>query len=102
MGTFDDGNSSRHYGHALVVGLSRFPKMLTRRHSHEQLKKTRVKSFIKMVNFKHFMPTRYKIAIQDLKSIITSDSLENTKKRVKVSRSSKKILEEEFKSGKSN
>jgi len=96
----DFGHMIRPYGHAFVIGISKIPKMLIRRHSYRQLKKARTKTFIQMVNFKHLMPTRYNIQIEDMKSLITSDSLETSNKKVKINKCSKTIFEDKFKKGK--
>merc|ERR1719387_2715500 len=90
------------YGHAFVIGISKIPKMLTQRHSHRQLKKARIKTFIQMVNFKHLMPTRYNIQIEDMKSLITPDLLETSNKKVKINKCSKTIFEDKFKKGKAS
>merc|ERR1712137_1159213 len=63
----DDGTSGRAYGHALVVGLSKYPKKVKKNDSKEkQAKAKRSKCFIKMVNYNHLMPTRYTLDV-DLK-----------------------------------
>mmetsp|Transcript_5333 Transcript_5333/g.19519 ORF Transcript_5333/g.19519 Transcript_5333/m.19519 type:complete len:85 (+) Transcript_5333:133-387(+) len=57
--TFDDGNSSRPYSHALVVGMAKYPRKVVKKHSEvQQAKRSRCKAFIKMVNYNHIMPTR--------------------------------------------
>merc|ERR1712093_239160 len=80
--TFDDGTSSRPYGHALVIGISKYPRKVTRKQSNRlQTKKTRIKAFIRTFNFKHLMPTRYSLGVEELKSNITNNTTNNLVKR---------------------
>ncbi|XP_058758812.1 large ribosomal subunit protein eL27-like [Vicia villosa] len=64
---FDDGTRECSYGHALVAGIKKYPnKVIT----HE----SRVKAFVKLVNYQHLMPTRYTLDV-DLKEVVTNDAL---------------------------
>ncbi|KAF5825972.1 60S ribosomal protein L27 [Dunaliella salina] len=95
----DDGTSTRPYGHALLVGLQKEPRKVTKRQNQKkQEKKCSVKTFIKTVNYNHLMPTRYTLDL-DLKNV-TGDVLENTTKKVEARKECKKLLEEKFKTGK--
>ena len=51
------------------------------------------------INYNHLMPTRYTIDV-DLKSVVTSDVMENSSKRTEACKASKKALEERFATGK--
>lgn len=42
-----------------------------------------LQSFIKVVNYQHIMPTRYTLDV-DLKSLVTTDVVENSTKRKEV------------------
>jgi len=56
---FDEGASSRSYGHALVAGINRYPRKVTRDMSKKLVaKRSTIKPFVKLVNFNHLMPTR--------------------------------------------
>lgn len=46
-------------------------------------KKSQVKAFVKLVNYNHIMPTRYQLDV-DLKTVVTSDKLENSTKRLET------------------
>ena len=59
----------------------------------------RMKTFVKVINYNHPMPTRYTIDV-DLKSVVTSDVMENSSKRTEACKASKKALEERFATGK--
>eukprot|EP00237_Pycnococcus_provasolii_P012872 CAMPEP_0205948644 /NCGR_PEP_ID=MMETSP1459-20131121/922_1 /ASSEMBLY_ACC=CAM_ASM_001120 /TAXON_ID=41880 /ORGANISM="Pycnococcus provasolii, Strain RCC931" /LENGTH=146 /DNA_ID=CAMNT_0053319989 /DNA_START=245 /DNA_END=686 /DNA_ORIENTATION=+ len=97
---YDDGTSGRAYGHALVVGLSKYPRRVKRKDSKEkQAKDKRLKCFVKMTNYNHLMPTRYTLDV-DLKGVVTPDVLDNATKKVEAQKKAKKLLEERFESGK--
>ncbi|XP_055622828.1 60S ribosomal protein L27-like [Toxorhynchites rutilus septentrionalis] len=58
--TFDDGTTDKQFGHALVAGIDRYPRRVTRQMSKARLhKRSKIKPFIKMLNYNHLMPTRY-------------------------------------------
>ncbi|EEH55885.1 uncharacterized protein MICPUCDRAFT_34421 [Micromonas pusilla CCMP1545] len=98
---YDEGTSSRPYGHALVCGLSTYPRKVTKKQTKKQQDKhSRVKTFIKTVNYNHLMPTRYTLDV-DLKTTVTPDVLDNATKKVAARKEAKKVLEERFKTGKS-
>lgn len=97
---YDDGHGSRTYGHALVCGLSKEPRKVTKKQSEKkQGRRSSLKTFTKVVNYQHLMPTRYTLDA-DLKNVITSESLENGTSRTAANKEAKSILEEKFKSGK--
>jgi large subunit ribosomal protein L27e len=45
-----------------------------------QARRSSVKTFTKVVNYNHIMPTRYTLDI-DLKGVVTAEALENSSKR---------------------
>eukprot|EP00898_Chlorokybus_atmophyticus_P001619 jgi/Chlat1/2458/Chrsp171S02343 len=97
---FDDGTSGRAYGHALLAGISKYPRKVIKKSSQKTIaRRSRLKAFVKTVNYNHIMPTRYTLDV-DLKTIVTPDCLENATKRVSAKKETKKVLEERFKTGK--
>jgi len=97
----DEGAAGRSYGHAVVVGLAREPRKIIKRSSQKkQDKKSRVKTFIKTVNYQHLMPTRYTLEA-DLKGVVTAEAQENPTKKKESRKEASKIFEEKFKTGKS-
>jgi len=99
---FDDGNKDRPYGHALVAGVDRYPLRVTKHMAKKKIiKRSRVKPFVKIINYSHIMPTRYGLDL-DLKSVVTSEAVYNdaAAKRPAVRRQVKKLFEERYKSGK--
>jgi large subunit ribosomal protein L27e len=55
----DEGTNQRKYPHAIVAGIERYPRQVTRRMSAKKIeKRSKIKPFIKVVNYNHLMPTR--------------------------------------------
>lgn len=97
---YDDGTSSKPYGHAIVVGLSKAPRKVTKRSSQKtQARRSSLKTFIKAVNYTHMMPTRYTLDM-DLAEVVTPECVDDDTKKNDARREAKKQLEEKFKTGK--
>ncbi|KAE8774355.1 60S ribosomal protein L27-3 [Hordeum vulgare] len=99
---FKEGTRDRPYGHFLVVGLAKYVKKVIRKASAKKMaKKSRVKVFLKLVNFTHLMPTRYTLDV-NLKEVVSGapDSLITKDKKLTAAKSAKAKLEERFKTGK--
>lgn len=97
---FDDGTRDRPYGHCLVAGIAKYPSKIIRKDSAKKAaKKSRVKAFIKVVNYNHIMPTRYTLDV-DLKDVVSLDTLQSRDKKVTAAKEIKAKLEERFKTGK--
>ncbi|KAK4569137.1 hypothetical protein RGQ29_004508 [Quercus rubra] len=98
--SFDEGTRDRPYGHCLVAGIKKYPSKVIRKDSAKKTaKKSRVKAFVKLVNFQHLMPTRYTLDV-DLKDVVAVDSLQSKDKKVTAAKETKKRLEERFVTGK--
>ncbi|KAJ3039346.1 60S ribosomal protein L27A [Rhizophlyctis rosea] len=97
---FDDGTKERPYPHAIVAGIERYPLKITKRMGQKRVaKRSRVKPFIKVVNYNHLMPTRYNLDI-DLKSVVSQESFKEPTQRITARKSIKKLFEERYNSGK--
>ncbi|KAG6418893.1 hypothetical protein SASPL_121099 [Salvia splendens] len=97
---FDDGTRDRPYGHCLVAGIAKYPSKVIRKDSaKKQAKKSRVKAFVKLVNYNHIMPTRYTLDV-DLKDVVSVDALVSRDKKVSACKEVKSRFEERFKTGK--
>merc|ERR1711935_482709 len=60
---YDDGDAQRPYGHALVAGIEKCPLKVTKSMGKKLVaKRTRIKPFLKVLNYNHLMPTRYSLA----------------------------------------
>ena len=56
---YDEGSTDRQYGHALVAGIDRCPLKVTRSMGKKRaMKRSRLKPFLKLINYNHMMPTR--------------------------------------------
>ncbi|KAG9441659.1 hypothetical protein H6P81_017513 [Aristolochia fimbriata] len=98
--SFDDGTRDRPYGHCLVAGISKYPKKVIRKDSAKKTaKKSRVKAFVRLVNYNHIMPTRYTLDV-DLKDTVSLDIFQSRDKKVAALKETKAKLEERFKTGK--
>ena len=55
----DEGTKERGYGHAIVAGVERYPLKITKNMGKKRVaKRSKVKPFIKVINYNHMMPTR--------------------------------------------
>ena len=98
--TFDDGQGTRKYGHALVAGIKTYPRVVTNSMSKKKIAhRSRVKPFVKLVNYTHLMPTRYALDV-DLKNVSTELAYGEKKQRYHLKRSVQKVFEERYKTGK--
>lgn len=97
----DTGSKSHPFPHALVAGIERYPSQVTRRMSKaRQAKRSKVKPFIKVINYNHLMPTRYTLELENLKNVITNDTFKEVSQREEAKKTVKKTLEERYSSGK--
>lgn len=97
----DTGNKTHPYGHALVAGIERYPSKITRRMSKtRQEKRSKIKPFVKVVNYNHLMPTRYTLELEGLKGALTADTFKEVSQREEAKKTVKKTLEERYTSGK--
>ncbi|CAI5729742.1 unnamed protein product [Peronospora destructor] len=94
--TYDEGRGDRKFGHAIVAGIDRYPRKVTRSMGKNKLKKrSKVKPFVKYVNYNHIMPTRY-VADIDLKKVLDDDVLGNPETRIESRKTIKKVFEERY------
>lgn len=63
-------------------------------------KRSKVKPFIKAVNYNHIMPTRYTLELEGLKNSISLDTFKEVSQREEAKKTVKKALEERYQSGK--
>lgn len=53
--TFDDGTADKQFGHALVAGIDRYPRKVTKKMGTAKLKKkSKIKPFLKVSNLQIF------------------------------------------------
>lgn len=85
------------------MGVERAPLKVTRSMNAKKVnKRSRVKPFVKMINYMHLMPTRYTFELDTTAaSSINMDQLKDAAKKKELSAQLKKVLEEKYKSGQS-
>jgi len=97
----DSGTKTHPFSYALVAGIERYPLKVTRRMGKKRLeKRSKVKPFIKMINYNHLMPTRYTLELEGLKGVISNDTFKEVSQREDAKKNVKKALEERYQSGK--
>ncbi|KAI6041470.1 60s ribosomal protein l27 [Pisolithus marmoratus] len=97
----DEGTKDRPYAHAIVAGIERYPRKVTRRMGTKKVqRRSRVKPFIKTVNYSHLFPTRYALELEGLKGVISADTFKEPSQREDARKTIKKLLEERYQSGK--
>ncbi|CAD7931669.1 unnamed protein product [Amoebophrya sp. A120] len=96
--TFDEGSKSRAFGHCLVAGIEKAPlKITTSMSKKKQMKRLRVKPFVKYVNYTHLMPTRYSIpGDMDAKGLVTDAQMENADGRTEAKKTLSGMFKEKF------
>ncbi|KAL2540722.1 60S ribosomal protein L27-3 [Abeliophyllum distichum] len=96
----DEGTRDHLYSYCLVSGLAKYLcKVIHTDSAKKQAKISRVKCFIKLVNYNHIMPMRYTLDV-DLKDLVTLNCLQSKYKKVMATKETKVRFEERFKTGK--
>ena len=94
----DDGTNNRH---AVVTGIDRYPRKVTKRMSKKQLSRhTKLKTFVKVINYKHLMPTGYSVDVSLDKTIVNKENLKDPAAKRKARREVKTSLEDRLKTSK--
>ncbi|CAN1244789.1 60S ribosomal protein L27-2 [Linum perenne] len=82
------------------AGRKAYPgKVIKKDSAKKTAKKSRVKCFVKLVNYRHLMPTRYTLDV-DLKDVVSLDAFSTKDQKVTASKGVKAKFEERFKTGK--
>merc|ERR1711900_55115 len=97
----NDGAQDRLYGHALVAGIDKYPRKVTKSMGKKKIhKRNKVRSFVKVINFNHIMPTRYSVDIAVNKEVVNKEALKDMTAKRKARAHVKKLFEERYKTGK--
>ncbi|XP_015278907.1 PREDICTED: 60S ribosomal protein L27-like [Gekko japonicus] len=97
----DDGTSDRPYHHALVAGIDRYPcKVTASLGKKTTAKRSKIKSFVKVHNYNHLMPTKYSVDIPPDKTVLNKDAFRDPALKRKARREAKVKFEERYKTGK--
>ncbi|KAK9459126.1 60S ribosomal protein eL27 [Lipomyces oligophaga] len=96
----DNGSKSVGFAHAIVAGVERYPQKVTKSMGSKKVeKRSKVKPFIKVVNYNHLMPTRYTLDLDSIKDTVTADTFSEVSQREDAKKVIKKAFEERYKSG---
>eukprot|EP00611_Tribonema_gayanum_P028395 TRINITY_DN7294_c0_g2_i1.p1 TRINITY_DN7294_c0_g2~~TRINITY_DN7294_c0_g2_i1.p1 ORF type:complete len:114 (-),score=56.40 TRINITY_DN7294_c0_g2_i1:117-458(-) len=88
------GSADRKFTHALVAGIDRYPRKVTKSMSKVKVaKRSKCKPFVKFVNVNHLMPTRYTADIE-LKTVVEESAFKAS--RPEVRKAVKKVFEERY------
>jgi large subunit ribosomal protein L27e len=99
---YDDGTKERPYPHVVVAGVERYPLKVTKSMGAKKLaKRSKVKPFIKCINYNHLMPTRYALELEGLKGVVSAETFKEPTQREEAKKVVKKLFEERYLSGKS-
>merc|ERR1719162_438113 len=94
--TYDDGHADRKFGHAIVAGIDRYPRKVTKVMGKNTIaKRSKMKPFVKFVNYNHMMPTRYSVDIE-LKTVLKDKNLDAPEARHAARQAVKKEFEERY------
>ncbi len=97
----DEGTKSHPFPHALVAGIERYPSKVTKNLGPKKIaKRTKIKPFVKLVNYNHILPTRYTFDIESLKSTVTTETFKEPSQREDAKKEIKKVFEERHQAGK--
>ncbi|KAF9484044.1 hypothetical protein BDN70DRAFT_195312 [Pholiota conissans] len=97
----DEGTKERKFPHAIVAGIERYPRKVTRRMGQKKvLLRSKVKPFIKVINYSHLFPTRYALELEGLKGSVTADTFKEPTQREDAKKIVKKLFEDRYTSGK--
>ena len=88
----------KKFPHALVAGIERYPLKVTKRMSAKKIeRRTKVKPFVKIVNYNHLIPTRYIVGGDiDLKNIVSEDKLANKETRKQMKKEVRKLFQDKY------
>ncbi|KAJ5948527.1 60S ribosomal protein L27A [Penicillium verhagenii] len=97
----DTGSKAHPFPFAIVAGIERYPSKVTRRMGKKLVdRRSKVKPFIKVVNYNHLMPTRYTLELEGLKGVVSAETFKEVSQREDAKKTIKKALEDRYTSGK--
>ncbi|OAD55633.1 60S ribosomal protein L27 [Eufriesea mexicana] len=95
MRNYDDGTAEKQYGHAMVAGIDRYPRKVHKRMGKAKIhKRSKIKPFVKVLNYNHLMPTRYTVDMH-WEKVVPKD-LKDAMKRKKIRFQTRVKLEEKY------
>ncbi|XP_053221957.1 60S ribosomal protein L27-like [Podarcis raffonei] len=95
----DDGTSDRPYS-GLMASINCYPRKVTASMGKKIAKHSKIKSFVKIYNYSHLMPTRYSADTPLDKTVVHKDVCMGPGLKRKARREAKVKFEEIYKTGK--
>ncbi|GAA5809859.1 structural constituent of ribosome [Mucor flavus] len=93
----DEGTKDRPYGYAVVAGVERSPLKVTKAMGKKKTaKRSKVKPFVKIVNYNHMMPTRYGLELEQIKGTVSAETFKEPTQREDSKKVIKKLFEERY------
>jgi hypothetical protein len=78
----------------------RYPLKVTKSMGKKKVaRRSKVKPFIKVVNYAHLLPTRYMLELETLKGSVSNDTFKEPSQREDAKKSIKKAFEERYAKG---
>ncbi|XP_038946053.1 large ribosomal subunit protein eL27-like [Rattus norvegicus] len=91
----DDGTSDRPHSLVLVAGIDCSPQKVTVTMGKKKIvKQFKIKSFVKVYNYNHLMPTRYSVDISLDKTVVNKDVFRDPALKRKARQEAKVKFEE--------
>ncbi|PVU87411.1 hypothetical protein BB561_006349, partial [Smittium simulii] len=98
---YDEGTKDRQYGYCVIAGIERSPLKVTKSMGTKKIaKRSRIKSFIKVANYNHIMPTRYGLELEDIKEKLNLNMFKEPTQRAASKKAIKKVFQTRYSSGK--
>merc|ERR1712150_235790 len=96
-----EGSNDRPYGHCLVVGVDRYPRLVNKRMGKTKIsRRSKIKPFVKVYNFNHLMPTRYSVDLNIPKTVANKEAIKDPADKKKAVNATRRLMEERYKTGK--
>ncbi|CCF72899.1 large subunit ribosomal protein L27e [Babesia microti strain RI] len=94
----DSSNKMRPYSYCLVAGIEKPPKKVHKAMSKKKVeKRLKIKAFVKYINVKHLMPTRYIVSGGlDPKALVKDEQMDNIESRKHARKAIQKVFEEKL------
>jgi len=104
--SYDENATSEkfRFGHCLIAGIDKPARKITKSMSKAKIeKRTKMKPFIKYINVRHIMPTRYTVDME-LKKVVSGsgEELSVSESKIEVKKTLKKIFEDRYLNQNSN
>ena len=98
---FDEGNKEHGFPYVIAAGIERYPLKVNKRMGAKKLaRRSKIKPFVKVINYNHLFPTRYALELEGLKGVATNDTFKEVSQREAAKKEIKKLFEERYQSGK--